>query len=597
MRAAGYRPVFVNGHDAGGEPRLAAIARKDESAWEARLDPTPEAHQATFDDLSRRYSPVGVSGYALGDSIGFASVWGPARPSWYSYNALDKAQYQARIDEMVAQKMMPVYVSAYPAGDSPRLAAIFRPDSGAPWVARHDLTAEQFQAMFDEGRSRGQRPIGATAYPNGGVIRFALILARDRSVRDWTARPGLSSAQLRKELDDGKTKGYHPVVISGYRQDGESRYLAVWVKTSLVELPMTGPAVPQLAEFDRAMQQFMAERSIRAGTLAVMKDGRLMLGRGYGFADRGETRPIFPDAPLRLASITKVFTAATVRGLIRRGKLRAETKVFGLLEPTPPAGRELDPRWKDITVQHLLDHRGGWDSGSGFDPMFRPLEIGTALGKPGPATSRDVIAFMAGRALQFDPGSDRAYSNFGYCLLGRVIETVTGRSYLESLRAEILEPLGMGSVELGRSLPRDRNPREPYYADPAMGRNAMEPDSREPVPAPDGTFCLEAMDSHGGLIASAPDVARFLQAYGIDGQPRSGDNPGAGCFFGSLPGTFTMALGLPDGVSVVALFNQRTDPSLLSYETIRGVMEKAAGNVHRWPRGEARLPPPDGTRV
>ena len=83
-----------------------------------------------------------------------------------------------------------------------------------------------------------------------------------------------------------------------------------------------------------------------------------------------------------------------------------------------------------------------------------------------------------------------------------------------------LESLGIKRIELGHTLPAQRNPREPGYFDPALGRNVMNPGSKARVPAPDGTFYLEAMDSHGGLIAPAEDLVRFLQAYWIDGQPR-----------------------------------------------------------------------------
>jgi CubicO group peptidase (beta-lactamase class C family) len=189
---------------------------------------------------------------------------------------------------------------------------------------------------------------------------------------------------------------------------------------------------------------------------------------------------------------------------------------------------------------------------------------------------------MAGEPLQFDPGSKSVYSNFGYCLLGRVIERVSGRTYVNCVRPQILAPLAVRSMALARSLPRDRNPREPFYSDPGLGRNVVEPDSPRPVPAPDGTFYIEAMDAHGGLIASAPDVARFLNAYDVDGMPVAG-RKAAGSFFGSLPGTFTLGLRRADGVVIVALFNQRTDPSGLDYYQIREILGKAADGVDHWP--------------
>jgi N-acyl-D-amino-acid deacylase len=398
----------------------------------------------------------------------------------------------------------------------------------------------------------------------------------------WETQKDLTSAQLEEELWSRPGRGYRPALLAGYADRGESRYVAVWVQDALALGPRSGPAVPELAAFDDAMRQFMGDRDIPTGALAVMKDGKLLLARGYGFRDREQRHPVAADAPFRLASVTKAITNAAVHQLIREGKLRLDTRVAALLELAPPPGKTLDPRWQAITIQHLLEHKGGWNRDRAFDPMFRPLEIATALGKPGPASSMDVVRYMAGQPLQFAPGKQEVYSNFGYCLLGRVIEKVRGRSYINYVRDELLGPLGIKSVALGRSLPADHAAGEPFYCDPGRGRNVLRPDIQELVPEPDGGFYLEAMDAHGGLIGSAVDVVRFLHAYSLAGPPRAG-KPVAGCYFGRLPGTFTMARQRADGVEIAALFNQSHDPSGLAYGKIREMLDKAADSIRTWP--------------
>src|SRR5262249_26978778 len=149
-----------------------------------------------------------------------------------------------------------------------------------------------FLAALEEGHRQGYRPTCATAYTDeAGAIRFVLAMARDQAARDWRVRLGLSGAQLRQELTAGKVQGYLPTIISGYGVGDETRFLAVGIKPLLPDLPTTGDPVPALAALDRAMQEFMGDRRIRAGTLAVMKEGRLVLERGYGFADRLEAKP------------------------------------------------------------------------------------------------------------------------------------------------------------------------------------------------------------------------------------------------------------------------------------------------------------------
>ena len=284
------------------------------------------------------------------------------------------------------------------------------------------------------------------------------------------------------------------------------------------------------------------------------------------------------EDPLRLASVVKPITAAAIRKLVHDKKLSLGTRAFPLLGLKPLPGKKPDPRLNDVTIRQLLEHRGGWDRDKTFDPMFRPLEIAAAVGKAGPAGPRDVIRYMMGQPLQFTPDAQSCYSNFGYCVLGRVIEKVTGKDYVSYVRKEILAPLKIESVALGRSLPKDRKPREPVYLDPRMGRNVVQPRSRAAVPLPDGGFYLEALDSHGGLIGSSADLIRFLGAYWISGEPRR-SNGGSFTHFGSLPGTWSMVMQELNGVNVVTLFNQSTDPSKRKYEKIQDMMRQAADRL------------------
>ena len=93
-----------------------------------------------------------------------------------------------------------------------------------------------------------------------------------------------------------------------------------------------------------------------------------------------------------------------------------------------------DPRWKQITIRQLLLHTAGFDKDASFDPMFRSYGIAKATDTPPPAEAETIIRFMLGRRLDFEPGTKHVYSNFGYCLLGRVIEQLTGKHYAEAVQ-------------------------------------------------------------------------------------------------------------------------------------------------------------------
>src|SRR5205823_2673006 len=99
-----------------------------------------------------------------------------------------------------------------------------------------------------------------------------------------------------------------------------------------------------------------------------------------------------------------------------------------------------------VTVRQLLQHRGGWDREKSFDPMFRSVRIAREFAAPPPADTAMILASMWKRPLDFDPGERHCYSNFGYCVLGRVVEKVSGRPYEAYVREHVLAPLGIRAM-------------------------------------------------------------------------------------------------------------------------------------------------------
>jgi len=318
--------------------------------------------------------------------------------------------------------------------------------------------------------------------------------------------------------------------------------------------------------FDREIQKFMQARNIPGGAVAVVKDGRLAYTRGYGWADRENKVPVKPTSLFRIASISKPFTAVAVLELVEEQKLRLNSPVWGLrdLPSWIPAGKNADERWKQITVRHLLQHTGGWDRDKSFDPMFRSRDIATSFALPNPPDPRVIIRYMLGKPLDFNPGTRYAYSNFGFCVLGRVIEQISRTSYEKFVQEKVLAPMGISRMRIGASLADKRAEGEVRYytpndetaecvfddlpsrrapsgaqkggdssnpTPPKEGNLVAEPSRQVPsqegqgvgaekgnrgagnqVPWPYGGFCLESMDAHGGWIASAVDLARFAGA-------------------------------------------------------------------------------------
>jgi N-acyl-D-amino-acid deacylase len=274
-----------------------------------------------------------------------------------------------------------------------------------------------------------------------------------------------------------------------------------------------GKKVPLAEAFDREMEAFMAARQIPGGSLAVVKNRKLVYARGYGWADREKKIPATADSLFRIASISKPITAVAILKLVEQRKVSLDTAAFPLLGLPPVGSSFRDARLGHITIQQLLQHTGGWDRDKSFDPMFRPDQIARETESPAPATPDNVIRYMLARELDFEPGTRRVYSNFGYCVLGRVIEKLTGQPYEQFVREKILKAAGITRMRLGASLDGEQAPGEVRYytRHEDLAKNVF-PGGPERVPRPYVGFHLEAMDAHGGWFASAIDLARFAAA-------------------------------------------------------------------------------------
>ncbi|HUE69951.1 MAG TPA: serine hydrolase domain-containing protein [Pirellulaceae bacterium] len=298
-----------------------------------------------------------------------------------------------------------------------------------------------------------------------------------------------------------------------------------------IEFPITGGAVADLAPLDAWMKEIMAEHKIPGGSLAVVKDGKLVYARGFGYADREAKTPVQPESLFRIASVSKPITAVAIMKLAEQGKLKLDDKVLDYIDAEPflAEDRKIDERWQQVTLAHCLTHTGGWDRGVSYDPMFQALRMSREMKVPLPIEPLHIIRYQRGMPLDFDPGSRYAYSNFGYSLLGRVIEKVSGKSYEQYVKDEVFAPLGISSPRIGRSLASERAEGEVnyYVVNDGTGVAVTGPaggNEDEKVPVSYGVWRQETLDAHGGWIASTIDLAKFGAALDVveDGKATRG---------------------------------------------------------------------------
>lgn len=349
--------------------------------------------------------------------------------------------------------------------------------------------------------------------------------------------------------------------------------------TATPDYPATGDRVPELAPVDDAVREFAREHDVPAAALGVAKDGDVVLERGYGYSDPDRSNPTAPDALFRTASLAKSFTAAAARSLLG-DDFSPETRVLDALDVEPADGLG-DDRLENVTVRHLLDHSAGWDPSAGGDPMFRPFAVAEELDLDEPPTTRDFARYVLGQPLQYEPGERHVYSNFGYALLGLVVEAESGQSLPAYVREQFFGGDPPDPLYEGRALPENRRDREVAYESASNCPNAAELDRSERVPCADGGFLVGALGGAGGLVTSARTLVAFAADHRLDGFATA-ENPEYATAFGSLPGTFTMLQRRRDGATVAVLFSDRGgSPNALA--DIRTTVNDAVADVDDWP--------------
>jgi CubicO group peptidase (beta-lactamase class C family) len=349
-----------------------------------------------------------------------------------------------------------------------------------------------------------------------------------------------------------------------------------------------GPTGQERGKMGRLAFDFRKQYAVPASSIAISRNGQFVYDAAVGMGDRQHLQQVQQSSLFRIASVTKPITAVTIFTLIEKGKLNLTDKVFG------PSGILGELYGKspykqyvtDVTVDNLLTHTsGGWPNDS-TDPMFRFDSWDHA---------KLITWTLENLPLTYPPGQHWAYSNFGYCVLGRVIEQVTGQPYGDYVRANILAPCGITDMTIAANKENQRAPNEVVY----YGQFGEDPYKMN----------VTRMDSHGGWIATPSDLVIFLDhvAGGPNipsllkpetikimttpspAYPQSSPakyargwmvrNNGAGNWWhnGSLPGSTTIMVRTSTGMCWAALTNTRSQPS----DEIDAALDQMMWNIVR----------------
>jgi CubicO group peptidase (beta-lactamase class C family) len=324
------------------------------------------------------------------------------------------------------------------------------------------------------------------------------------------------------------------------------------------------PTTSEAAAIARIVTQTMESHQAPALSLAVARHGRFVYQQGFGYADKQAGEPATAVSLFRIASVTKPVTSVAIFSLIDQGRLGLHDIVFGEHGRLGfDYGNDYPGAVEKITLHHLLTHTaGGWENDE-KDPMFREKSM----------NHRELITWtLRHQPLDYEPGTRYAYSNFGYCILGRVIEKVTGRSYENYVKQAVLAKCGITNMRLAGNTLAQRAPGEVVY----YGRSDSDTEPYD--------MNVTRMDSHGGWVATPSELVRLaMHVDGFQTTPSiltaetiktmttaSEANSQYACGWcvnkipnwwhtGSLPGTLTVMVRTGSGLCWAAFTNTRVE--------------------------------------
>ncbi len=343
------------------------------------------------------------------------------------------------------------------------------------------------------------------------AIRFRILL-----ILVVAALVALAGTWSRLEESRAGGAGQHAIAVappsgsSSQRKKGPSAVEGPAVDAAPKPAPaadrVPAPVGQGMPVFDALMSSALKAHGIPGGALAIARDGKLVVARGYGLANVQTGERVTLDTLFCTATVTKTITAAAVLHLVDQGKLKLDEAVYPLLGKPRPLGRPtIDSQVEKITVRQLLLHSGGWNTKYHSDVLRQTQKISRAAMEKLPLSANAVMRYGLSQPLDFAPGAETHYSNFGYFLAKLVVEHCARQPYETYLRREVLRPMGIDEMRMEQLAPAYAAREAHRYG--AGGREL--PGGREPIAAPAGNW-----------LARIVDLARFLTAVsGTRGKP------------------------------------------------------------------------------
>lgn len=312
--------------------------------------------------------------------------------------------------------------------------------------------------------------------------------------------------------------------LRGHRQEPSATEVAVdtvHLNKVLTNAMSGGPEESAaLRKMDARVERYMQYWHLRGAQLAVMRNDSLLWCKGYGIADLSpEGREddstaveMTPGTVMRVASVSKLITAAGIMKLQEEGKLHLGDSVFGehgILNDSLYLNTIRYPKdYGKITVEHLLRHQAGFRR----DPVFSANSVREQMDLDHAPELDDYSSLVLSRQLRHEPGMSQRYSNYGYMLLSRIIEKVSGMDYESYMQSHVLQKAGCFDMHIAGNYYSDKLPNESrYFVHEGDGKMVEEYNgSGKMVERCYGGNDIRLLEGAGAWVCSAAELARLV---------------------------------------------------------------------------------------
>ncbi|KAI9809202.1 MAG: hypothetical protein M1825_002493 [Sarcosagium campestre] len=596
------------------------VQRREVPSWQWYIDVDSKTHQRNVEKWSADgFRMISISVYGSPSDARYAAVWVQRTgPDFLTLHDSNRTNFRKWIDEKKDQGYIPTLLAVTGPRNSSLHAGVIEKISDVRWTQACDMDFSEMIVSTNANVDVNLYPNAFRQYGTANDPRYCAIwhanaendrftwafqqtaadynntreaqmtkpyfhpeylstsedqkissLYTDSYVGKWAASTSLSSGELKSKIDEKSKEGLYLFNLQGFGNGNDARFSAIWAEFGSATRRVwtntgqsAGIGATQVAEVDEMMKRFMQATGARQAQMAASKNGTLFLDRAYTWSEAPYRPTTSTSDTFLLASVSKLFCSAAIQTLYDSGELSPTAKAYDVLGMSSPN----DTRADSITIAQLVNHTAGYDNqvGDKYDPAFNMRTIAQRQSNgTRPATMQDVVDYMyQHRALDFDPGARYAYSNYGYLLLSRVVEYVTGRDYYDYLQDKVFGSCqGSHCDEIRRwATSASSHQNDSVIQESRLsGLSALEPRKFAIVPCVYGGDGMYKESGYGvaSLAASARMIVQFVEnhaSWGIGGR-RYGSR------WGSMEGVSTWVESQPDRIDWAVTVNTRSWPN------------------------------------